>query len=219
MRLPSRMKTRWWMILAVTAALNLAVFVRGPLSLAIAALTLSVAALGTIIVVNRQGNDRPDRMGGNQNGVTNTSTAIEGSIKALVRAWHDGPDPHDLGPVVRETGAIPVYSDMGGTLFIRPDGEILLLCHDSDEPPQIEPDPHWRLWAKVAGAEKYPELRVLLPIRDENATECRSCCGRGRVLIGETSLRCGDCCGLGWLSHKPTEAIGSAQRRETKRRG
>jgi hypothetical protein len=141
----------------------------------------------------------------------NRSPTVERIVKALVCAWLDGPDPHDLGPMVRETSALPVYTDMGGTLFIRPDGEILLLCLNSNEAPQIERDPVWRLTAVVAAAEKYPELRVLLPIRDDNAIECQSCGGRGRVSIFRSELRCGDCCGLGWLTHERAEAIRAAQ--------
>jgi hypothetical protein len=126
------------------------------------------------------------------------SPLVEECVKALVRAWLDGPDDHGLGHVVRETGALPVYADIGGTLFIRPDGTVLCLVHDSDGPPQIERDPRWRLSAYAVGAEKYPDLLLLLPKRGATATDCQSCGGRGRIMIREIEIGCLHCGGLGW---------------------
>jgi hypothetical protein len=128
-------------------------------------------------------------------------TELAQTIHDLVSRWLEGPDPLGLRPAVLVSGALPVYSDLGGTLFVRPDGEILFLEHDSPDEPKVERDPAWRLSALVSGAEKYPELRPLLPVRGKGARECDACAGRGRVQIGEAGrgILCGRCRGLGWL--------------------
>lgn len=131
-----------------------------------------------------------------------TTPALRDVIQGLVEDWLAAPAPPDFLVVeaVRASGALPVYSDLGGTLFLRPDGEILALEHDSDDAPQIEADPGWRMTALVVGAETYPELRPLLPVRAARLPDCAACAGRGRVRIGEidTGILCGNCFGLGW---------------------
>ena len=124
------------------------------------------------------------------------------AIQSLVDRWLGSPpnDP-EFVEVVRASGALPVYADMGGTLFLRPDGEILVLEHDSRDAPQIEADPGWRMTAVVVGAEKYPELGRLLPARPLGTGDCEGCRGRGRVRFGDIDhdFLCGTCHGLGWL--------------------
>jgi hypothetical protein len=134
--------------------------------------------------------------------MTIPSPVLPGVIQSLVDRWLDSP-PKDPGLVeaVRSNGALPVYADIGGTLLLRPDGEILALDHGSRTAPQIEADPGWRITAVVVGAEKYPELRRLLPVRPPGTENCQWCEGRGRVRIGEIDRGplCGNCYGLGWL--------------------
>ena len=89
--------------------------------------------------------------------------------------------------------ALPVYSDMGGTLFITPSLQILVMRHDEDTLRE-ECSPEWSLVARVAAAERFPELRQLLPTRPTGAADCSVCGGTGRLLIA----RCGSCFGLGW---------------------
>jgi len=89
--------------------------------------------------------------------------------------------------------ALPVYSDMGGTLFITPSLQILIMRHDEAAVSE-ECTPEWRLVARVAAAERFPELRQLLPSRPSAALDCSVCGGTGRLL----GARCGSCFGLGW---------------------
>jgi hypothetical protein len=124
-------------------------------------------------------------------------------IRSLVERWLASPDRADLTEAVRVSGALPVYSDMGGTLLLRPDGEILFLEDASeDDEPQFETDEGWRITAIVVGAERYPELRPLLPIRPAVAEACGACDGQGRIRVAEISrgFLCGTCRGLGWLT-------------------
>jgi hypothetical protein len=127
-------------------------------------------------------------------------------IRSLVERWLASPVRSDLINAVRVSGALPVYSDMGGTLLLRPDGEILSLGSDSEDgEPQVETDFGWRITAVVVGAEQYPELRPLLPIRPSGTEDCKACAGVGRVRIGGTDrhILCGRRHGLGWLAAAP----------------
>jgi hypothetical protein len=124
-------------------------------------------------------------------------------IRSLVERWLDSPDRPDLTETVRASGALPVYSDVGGTLLLRPNGEILFLdAVTGDDEPQLETDQGWRITAVVVGAERYPELRPLLPIRPAVAEKCDACAGQGRIRVAEIShgFLCGTCRGLGWLA-------------------
>jgi hypothetical protein len=130
------------------------------------------------------------------------SPDLQRVIQSLVDRWIASP-PNDpvLVKAVRASGAMPVYADMGGTLFLRPDGEILFLDDVSSDAPQIETNPGWRITAVVVGAEKHPELGRLLPARPPGIGNCEDCEGHARVRIGDIDyyFLCGTCHGLGWL--------------------
>jgi hypothetical protein len=98
--------------------------------------------------------------------------------------------------VAGQFDALPVYSDMGGTLFITPTQQILCMRSD-DSVVHEEQSPEWRLVALVAAAERFPELKQLLPVRPVGVSLCTVCSGTGRLHQG---FRCGSCCGLGWPS-------------------
>jgi hypothetical protein len=95
--------------------------------------------------------------------------------------------------VASRFGALPVYADMGGTLFITPSLQILTMRHDEGAMSE-ECSPEWRLAAPVAAVERFPELRQLLPTRPSGSLDCSVCAGTGRLL----GARCGSCIGLGW---------------------
>ena len=97
------------------------------------------------------------------------------------------------GDVASRFEALPVYSDMGGTLFITPSLQILIMRSDEGALSE-ECSPEWRLVALVAAAERFPELKQLLPTRPSGASDCSACAGTGRLL----GARCGSCFGLGW---------------------
>jgi hypothetical protein len=93
---------------------------------------------------------------------------------------------------------------MGGALLLRPDGEILCFHWDSLGELAPETDPGWRVTAVVVGAETYPELRPLLPVRPFGSADCEWCTGSGRIQIRESGRDrgpiCGGCHGAGWLA-------------------
>jgi hypothetical protein len=124
-------------------------------------------------------------------------------IGHLVEQWLAAPTHLELVEAVRNSGAVPVYVDIGGALVLRADGEILCYPWDSLAEPAPESDASWRLTAVVVGAEKHPELRPLLPVRPIGTADCQWCAGRGRICIGESDRKrgpiCGSCYGIGWL--------------------
>jgi hypothetical protein len=127
------------------------------------------------------------------------SSFVAEKLDALRRAEHLGPLV-DEGEVARTMNALPVYLDMGGALGFTPDGAVLLYDWQSE---QVAPehDEGWMIVAAVAAAEKYPELRAILPVKPPTATTCSHCSGRGKVSVtGSTTLSCGKCWGLGWVT-------------------
>src|SRR5262245_52101742 len=121
------------------------------------------------------------------------SAIVEGCLSAFLA----GPD-NELKSIASKYQALPVYSDMGGTLFITPRLEVLALDHDGGAVPTRELSEKWRLVAVVSAADKYPELQSLIPSRPPDALQCSHCGGTGRV--ARLNARCGECCGLGWLA-------------------
>jgi hypothetical protein len=102
----------------------------------------------------------------------------------------------DWKSVAAASGALPLYADMGGFLVIRDDGEILRYDPETATT-KPEEDERWRLVARSAAADRFPELESLRPQRPSASRTCSACAGAGRVLEG--TVRCGMCFGLGWL--------------------
>jgi hypothetical protein len=119
------------------------------------------------------------------------STIVERCLSAFLA----GPDS-ELKAIASEHQALPVYSDMGGTLFLTSALDVLTLDHNGGAAPKPETSEKWRLIAVVSGAERYPELQCLIPARPPDALQCSACAGTGRLAL--SNARCGECCGLGW---------------------
>jgi hypothetical protein len=120
---------------------------------------------------------------------------VSAIVERCLNNFLAGPES-ELRAIALEHRALPVYSDLGGTLFITPSLEVLALDHDGGVVPTPEPSENWRLVALVSAAEKYLELQCLIPPRPPNALPCSPCGGTGRV--AQLNTRCGKCCGLGW---------------------
>jgi hypothetical protein len=80
-----------------------------------------------------------------------------------------------------------VYADLGGALVLRPDGSVLGVGWDDEEP--SEAGPGWRLVALAAASYHFPELADLAPERPRGARPCPACSGQG----------CERCFGMGWF--------------------
>ena len=107
-----------------------------------------------------------------------------------------------MGEIARAHRALPVYADMAGSWFLKPNGEVWFQSSERVGSALIlEESPHWRLVAHLAAAERFPELTELVPSRPDGAEDCADCEGRGRVM--NDLVRCGVCYGLGWSEVRP----------------
>lgn len=123
---------------------------------------------------------------------THLSVLIERLIEECLRSSNDS-----LTKTARAHRVLPVYADVDGSLFLKPNGEVWSQRSESvDSPLKLEESPHWCLVARLAAAERFPGLAELVPIRPAAAVDCPDCEGCGHVMNG--LVRCGVCYGLGW---------------------
>jgi hypothetical protein len=101
---------------------------------------------------------------------------------------------HELRDVAA-FGALPLYSDVGGCIAIRPDGRVVQIFWNRPEASFSDAPANWRIAALVAGSAHWPELRQLLPARPEGAPPCANCEGKGAL---DDGVICGVCFGLGF---------------------
>ncbi|WP_163870938.1 hypothetical protein [Myxococcus eversor] len=102
----------------------------------------------------------------------------------------------DQRQLARESGALPLYGDLGGLIAIHPDGTVL--TYEWETSRSEVTDERWTVVALTNGCRKHPELRELLPPRTASALDCATCTGTGSLAH---SVTCGTCLGLGW--HEP----------------
>jgi hypothetical protein len=120
----------------------------------------------------------------------------------------------EIAAFVETLAALPLYADWGGGVALRADGELIGFLWNEPQSIKVETDPHLRFLAVVSGAERYPELAPLLPMRTSTDRDCPSCGGTGRLLdleahgVDTTHIRC-YCGGAGWLPANVPDAPGS----------
>jgi hypothetical protein len=135
--------------------------------------------------------------------------ALAQQIRELIRAFQTGTARHEWQQELAcRFDALPVYSDPGGALLLRSDGQILAVGW-ADEEKAVPADQRWSLIGRAAAAAFHPELQPLLPARPVDAADCPACGGAGlerwQVPGGNGVTFCGKCCGLGWLSGTTAE--------------
>jgi len=127
------------------------------------------------------------------------STMLDEAWRARIQTWlleylaQEGLQ-HEMRDVAA-FGALPLYSDVGGCLALRPDGRVVQIVWEKPELSFGDAATKWRTVALVNGAKTYPELRELLPARPAGAPTCGNCDGRGTI---ESGIICGVCFGLGF---------------------
>jgi hypothetical protein len=135
-----------------------------------------------------------------QESFMNLEEQIQKRIDELIASTD--PDPADLWRVARLLKALPILPDWSGCLALRPDGSMVYFDDETGKTTE-ESDQQFKTLALVNGSEKYPELRVLLPTRGENANDCEDCQGTGRYIFEGQVVEqafCGTCWGLGWTT-------------------
>jgi hypothetical protein len=121
------------------------------------------------------------------------------AIAQLIEAAIAGLKPEPLGHVNYEGlryHGLPIMGTIGEVWLLRPDGT-LWSC-DSESGRELESlPPHLQTTALVAGTERYPWLRELLPARPATGIACAMCRGRGRI-GPDPGVFCPSCSALGW---------------------
>jgi hypothetical protein len=91
-------------------------------------------------------------------------------------------------------------ADMGGISGMRPDGTLVGLGWEDQEPTPIV-SLRWRDLVVLSGARFYAELQPILPRRAPDDRGCPTCGGTGKVELGGKAYAdvvC-ECGGLGWI--------------------
>jgi hypothetical protein len=97
------------------------------------------------------------------------------------------------------TGGLAVWSSIGATLVVTPEGTVLSIHHD-DGTIREESNAGWIRMALVLVARKDPALRSWAPVRPEDARVCTACAGVGTITQFGVVLECGTCFLTGWLA-------------------
>jgi hypothetical protein len=108
-------------------------------------------------------------------------------------------DPaYPAAPHTARLKALPIGVDMWADYYLRPDGKVVVVGEDLDEPDVDSVYSDWKrvLSVLVWGSQRYPELRQWLPVRGPGAVDCQC---RSIPLFAEGKVLCPECCGLGWL--------------------
>jgi hypothetical protein len=92
--------------------------------------------------------------------------------------------------------ALHIGDDIGSSCYLRPNGEVVVIIWDSNEPEVVHTDCKHVLLMLVWGSQRYPALRELLPERVPGAQDCPC---RANPYCVDGRLICWECCGLGWL--------------------
>jgi hypothetical protein len=101
--------------------------------------------------------------------------------------------------------ALPIGGSMWADYYLRPNGQVVIVGEDFDNPEEDSVYSDWRrvLPVLVWGAQRYPELRELLPVRGPRAVDCQC---RAIPLFAEGRVICPECGGLGWLASPDAES-------------
>jgi len=68
---------------------------------------------------------------------------IPDELSELITHWIDQAKREDPGSSSANGDALLIYSDMGGSCFLKPDGTVLIGAHDSDESSRVEATEDW----------------------------------------------------------------------------
>jgi hypothetical protein len=116
------------------------------------------------------------------------------------------PDQLDLERThATRLAALPIGGSMWADYYLRSNGEVVVVGADFDHPDVDTIHTDWGTVRRVLvwGAERYPELWELLPVREPGATDCPTC--QAIPLFAEGRVLCPTCDGLHWLPPAPPD--------------
>jgi hypothetical protein len=98
---------------------------------------------------------------------------------------------------------LPLWTDMGGCIALRPSGQLVFFAWD--DPEKLEPvgaaeahDLRMVHAARAVGSRRFPSIAGLAPVRDSSARVCPFCGGSGKLVFVPDNIVC-ECGGLGWV--------------------
>lgn len=95
--------------------------------------------------------------------------------------------------------ALPLHANDGYLWAIEPNGRVVCLDHQGfGHPAEPEADPLVIFAVLTKGADRYAELRALIPNAPAGARSCKSCGGAGTQAHQGVAQGCAACSGLGW---------------------
>ena len=103
-----------------------------------------------------------------------------------------------LEDVLLRQDRMPIYQDKHGCFSVTAEG--LLFFTNNEGETRREQRPRWLIVAIKASCEEFPELEAMLPERPDDAHDCDTCKGKGKVLRPWRRVGpfCDGCWGLGW---------------------
>jgi hypothetical protein len=127
--------------------------------------------------------------------MTNVTESTKAALRRRANEARTSPNPH-FREAAALTRGVPVHADMGGTLVIDLDGDVVAINGEDGSVSKV--DDAWRLVALTKAANLFPELAELRPQRPPDANTCAACKGCGAVKLFGHSLDCGVCYSTGW---------------------
>jgi hypothetical protein len=122
--------------------------------------------------------------------------ALASTIRELIERVTNGQCGEAFARAAHKYNALPLAEGWFAWALITEQGEVLEGSEDGSVSPAVEP---LRTMFLVAGAERFPELTGLLPVRPAASIDCTRCEGTGRMQHGSGRIRCQDCRSLGWV--------------------
>ena len=124
------------------------------------------------------------------------ASSLAATIRALIERVSGGEGGEAFAQAARKHSALPLAEGWFAWALLTEQGEVLEAVEDGSASPASEP---LRTMFLVAGAERYPELIALLPVRSSTSADCARCEGTGRMRFGSGKIRCHECRSLGWV--------------------
>src|SRR5262245_38227891 len=103
------------------------------------------------------------------------------SIPALIERATNGEAGEAFEQAARKYNALPLAEGWFGWAILTEEGEVMDAVDEGPVTPAVEP---LRTMFLVAGAEIFPELVALLPVRSPASTDCVRCEGTGWMRHG-----------------------------------